>query len=132
MAEVVLKTKMKKYLIAGSKVSRNCFSNTPTGSSLSRQKSSVLINSTKNRTPRKYFCGFLWETFQFYELHFCLLNLHSLFLTVKHTVLETIAPELAVNSIFGISQFFSTLSYHCVLCTIFKKCFHYKRQMISS
>lgn len=36
MAEVVLKTKMKKHLIAGSKVSRNCFSNIPTGSSLRR------------------------------------------------------------------------------------------------
>lgn len=40
------KWKMKKYLIAGSKVSKNCFSNVLIGSSPSRQKSSVLINTT--------------------------------------------------------------------------------------
>lgn len=63
MAEVMLKTKMKKHLIAGSKVTRNCFSNIPTGSSLRRQKSSVLINSANNRILRKHFCGFIWEIF---------------------------------------------------------------------
>lgn len=63
MAEVVLEMKMKTHLIAGSKVSRNCFSNTPSGPSLGMQKSSVLVNSTNNRTPRKCSCGFIWETF---------------------------------------------------------------------
>lgn len=92
MAGAVLKTKMKKHLIAGSKVSRNCFSNIPTGSSLRRQKSSVLINSTNTRTLRKGFCGFIWETFYFCELHFCFFNLHLLSLTVKHIALETAAP----------------------------------------
>lgn len=122
-----LRTKMKKHLIAGSKVSRNWFSNIPTRSSLRRQKSSFLINSTNTRTLRKWFCGFIWETFYFYELHFWFFNLNLLSLTVKHIALETAAPVSWQVHLWNKSALFhSSLVIIVNLALLFKSLFKTK------